>query len=100
MPAKVVNLDFEARVPVPFSIFPSTYKDSEAQTTVETHQELDIKLPSQQAGREGQYSSISATAEFPQRPERYDEEVRYTREEQRYRRPGTQHEHFTYEQRR
>ncbi|KAL6858014.1 hypothetical protein ACO1O0_005461 [Amphichorda felina] len=92
-PTKVVNLDFEARVPVPFSIFPSTYKDSEAQTTTSTHEELEIKLPSQKPGREGQYSSISATAQFPQRGERYDEEVRYTREEERYRRPGIQHEH-------
>ena len=98
MPAKVANLDFEARVPVPFSIFPSTYKDSEAQTTTQTHEELEIKLPNQQPGREGQYSSISATAQLPQRGEHYDEEVRYTREEERYRRPGTQHEHFAYEQ--
>ncbi|KAI1261502.1 hypothetical protein F5Y18DRAFT_440405 [Xylariaceae sp. FL1019] len=97
---KVVNLDFEARVPVPFSIFPRTYKDSEAQpetATTTTHEEVEINLPgkAQKAGREGQYSSVHASAQLPPRREhRYsEEEVRITREEERYRRPGVQHEH-------
>ncbi|KAI1423404.1 hypothetical protein F5Y12DRAFT_798394 [Xylaria sp. FL1777] len=96
----VVNLDFEARVPVPFSIFPRTYKEAaeaSAETkTTETHEELEIKLPAkpEKAGREGQYSSISASAQLPprRRQERYsEEEVRITREEERYRRPGPQY---------
>ncbi|KAM5346555.1 hypothetical protein ACJ41O_009560 [Fusarium nematophilum] len=91
---KVANLDFEARVPVPFSIFPSTYRESESQTqtVTETHEEVEIKPQQPQAGREGQYSSVSATAELPPRGEqRYsEEEVRITREEERYRRPGVQ----------
>ncbi|KAI0871107.1 hypothetical protein GGS24DRAFT_492496 [Hypoxylon argillaceum] len=97
---KVVNLDFEARVPVPFSIFPRTYKEaSEAETKVtKTHEELEIKLPAkpEKAGREGQYSSISASAQLPpRREERYsEEEVRITREEERYRRPGVHHEYY------
>ncbi|KAJ8123008.1 hypothetical protein ONZ43_g935 [Nemania bipapillata] len=97
---KVVNLDFEARVPVPFSIFPRTYKEAaEAETKVtKTHEELEIKLPAkpEKAGREGQYSSISASAQLPpRREERYsEEEVRITREEERYRRPGVHHEYY------
>ncbi|KAH7175526.1 hypothetical protein EDB81DRAFT_849730 [Dactylonectria macrodidyma] len=101
---KVVNLDFEARVPVPFSIFPSTYRDHESQTqtttTTQVHAEVDIKPAKPQAGREGQYSSYSATAEVvPPREEHHhsEEEVRITREEERYHRPGVQQqqtEHF------
>ncbi|KAI0097009.1 hypothetical protein GGR51DRAFT_553276 [Nemania sp. FL0031] len=97
----VVNLDFEARVPVPFSIFPRTYKETtEAETKVtKTHEEVEIKLPAkpEKAGREGQYSSISASAQLPprRREERYsEEEVRITREEERYRRPGVHHHEY------
>ncbi|KAI0859062.1 hypothetical protein F4860DRAFT_526614 [Xylaria cubensis] len=96
----VANLDFEARVPVPFSIFPRTYKEApEAETKVtKTHEELEIKLPAkpEKAGREGQYSSISASAQLPpRRQERYsEEEVRITREEERYRRPGVHKEYY------
>ncbi|KAI0467385.1 hypothetical protein F4859DRAFT_506762 [Xylaria cf. heliscus] len=98
---RVANLDFEARVPVPFSIFPRTYKEAaaEAETKVtKTHEELEIKLPAkpEKAGREGQYSSISASAQLPpRRQERYsEEEVRITREEERYRRPGVHKEYY------
>ncbi|KJZ75932.1 hypothetical protein HIM_04756 [Hirsutella minnesotensis 3608] len=93
--AQVGNLDFEARVPVPFSIFPSTYRNGESQTSVQTHEEVDIQLPPKQsAGREGQYSSYTANVDLPPRGEtRFsEEEVRITREEERYRRPGFQHE--------
>ncbi|SPJ84314.1 probable woronin body major protein precursor [Fusarium torulosum] len=104
--AKVANLDFEARVPVPFSIFPSTYREAEShtQTVTETkiHEEVEIK-PQPEAGREGQYSSVSVTAEqVPPRGEQRlsEEEVRITREEEHYHRPGVQdfkheEEHFT-----
>ncbi|KAI1748654.1 hypothetical protein F4782DRAFT_534223 [Xylaria castorea] len=97
---KVANLDFEARVPVPFSIFPRTYKEApEAETKVtKTHEELEIKLPAkpEKAGREGQYSSISASAQLPpRRQEHYsEEEVHITREEERYRRPGVHKEYY------
>ncbi|RBR05310.1 uncharacterized protein FIESC28_11395 [Fusarium coffeatum] len=106
--AKVANLDFEARVPVPFSIFPSTYRESESHTQTvtetKTHEEVEIKPQQPEAGREGQYSSVSVTAEQapPSRPEQQfsEEEVRITREEEHYHRPGVQkfeHEedHFT-----
>ncbi|KAK6952098.1 hypothetical protein Daesc_006629 [Daldinia eschscholtzii] len=95
---KVANLDFEARVPVPFSIFPRTYKETEVETTTHTHEEVQIDLPAkpEKAGREGQYSSISASAQLPPREEQRfsEEEVRITREEERYRRPGAHREHY------
>ncbi|KAH7236107.1 hypothetical protein BKA59DRAFT_533632 [Fusarium tricinctum] len=104
--SKVANLDFEARVPVPFSIFPSTYREAESHTQTvtetKTHEEVEIK-PKPEAGREGQYSSVSVTAEqVPPRGEQRlsEEEVRITREEEHYHRPGVQdfkheEEHFT-----
>ncbi|KAL7795904.1 HEX1-like protein [Trichoderma ceciliae] len=103
--APAANLDFEARVPVPFSIFPSTYKDNEAarpQTQINTHEEVQITLPQKKpAGREGQHSSFPPSAELvPHRGEhRIEEEVRITREEERYRRPGShQSERFVKEE--
>ena len=95
---KVVTLDFEARVPVPFSVFPSTYKetDNKATKTTKTHEEVSVNLP-QKAGREGQYSSYQATASRPSRVT--EEEVRITREEERYRRPGVHSEYYREEHR-
>ncbi|KAK1239225.1 hypothetical protein MKX08_006286 [Trichoderma sp. CBMAI-0020] len=92
-------MDFEARVPVPFSIFPSTYKDNEAgrpqpQTQTTTHEEVQITLPQHKpAGREGQFSSPPPSADLvPHRGEhRVEEEIRITREEERHRRPGSRH---------
>jgi hypothetical protein len=87
---KVVNLDFDARVPIPFSIFPSSYRSDDKVTTTETHVEGEINLPGQQrVGREGQSSSLSAT--LPPRDEQdyqQQEEVHITREEERYHRPS------------
>ncbi|KAL6902879.1 HEX1-like protein [Trichoderma evansii] len=94
---QAANLDFEARVPVPFSIFPSTYKDNEAgrpQTQTTTHEEVQITLPQHKpAGREGQFSSLPPSADLvPHRGEhRVEEEIRITREEERHRRPGSRH---------
>ncbi|RYP20720.1 hypothetical protein DL765_002670 [Monosporascus sp. GIB2] len=89
----VANLDFDARVPVPFSVFPSSYKEKAHEVAEQTHEELEIRLP-QKAGREGQYSSsVHTSVHLPPQPEpqRFsEEEVHYTREEERYRRPGSQ----------
>ncbi|KAF4124716.1 Eukaryotic elongation factor 5A hypusine, DNA-binding OB fold [Geosmithia morbida] len=97
---KVANLDFEARVPVPFSIFPSTYKSTEAQTQT-AQQQLQLPQP-QQPGREGQYSSYSGVAADiqqqlpqPQQPQQpaFKQEFHFTAtEEERYPRPGIQQE--------
>jgi hypothetical protein len=79
---------------VPFSIFPSTYKDNEAarpQTQTTTHEEVQITLPHHKpAGREGQHSFPQSAELVPHRGERrVEEEVRITREEESYRRPGS-----------
>ncbi|PHH85102.1 hypothetical protein CDD83_888 [Cordyceps sp. RAO-2017] len=77
-------MDFEARVPVPFSIFPSTYRDSDSQTVTQTHEEVDIQLPPKQpAGREGQYSSYTANVDLPPRGENRYSEEEYVQEERR-----------------
>lgn len=88
---------------MPFSIFPSSYKEdnnnnqaSEVTTSQSTHEEFSVQLPHlhQRPGREGQYSSSSYVADessnnrYPYR----EEEVRITREEERYRRPGVRRE--------
>ncbi|ORY60587.1 uncharacterized protein BCR38DRAFT_348622, partial [Pseudomassariella vexata] len=92
---KVANLDFEARIPVPFSIFPSTYKEAEkVETTTQTHQEVEIKLPEKKAGREGRHSSYSAPLPPREEPRFSEEEVRITREEEHYHRPGVHREHY------
>ncbi|KAK0759841.1 hypothetical protein N5P37_008033 [Trichoderma harzianum] len=98
-------MDFEARVPVPFSIFPSTYKDNEAarpQTQITTHEEVQLTLPQKKpAGREGQLSSFPPSTDLapPRVEQRFEEEVRITREEERHRRPGSrQSERFVKEE--
>ncbi|KAK4192545.1 peptidase C1-like family-domain-containing protein [Podospora australis] len=98
-PTTIVNLDFEARVPVPFSIFPSSYRESETATqTQHVHEELKIEVP--HAGLVGQHSSFPAPAPAPlppreEVPARFEEEVRITRDEERHHRPGTHKEfHF------
>lgn len=89
---------------MPFSIFPSTYKDNEAarpQTQITTHEEVQLTLPQKKpAGREGQLSSFPPSTDLAPRVEqRFEEEVRITREEERHRRPGSrQSERFVKEE--
>ncbi|KAF6825306.1 woronin body major protein [Colletotrichum plurivorum] len=107
---KAVNLDFEARIPVPFSVFPSTYKESETQTQTQTQtvtqvtEQLEIKLPEkpQKPGREGSEASFVTLAEQRPPPPRKDhhhhfhEEVRI--EEHHHHRPGVHHESHHYKE--
>lgn len=86
---------------MPFSIFPSTYKDNEAgrpqtQTQTTTHEEVQISLPQHKpAGRESQFSSPPQSADLvPHRGEtRVEEEIRITREKEHHHhhRPGSRH---------
>ncbi|KFY22221.1 hypothetical protein V493_06752 [Pseudogymnoascus sp. VKM F-4281 (FW-2241)] len=73
------NLDFDARVPIPFSIFPSTYRNVAAPTKVEeTHVEGEIKLPAPQqssAGRDGHQSSYSASLPPQEQDQRTEDKV-------------------------
>ncbi|OBT65436.1 hypothetical protein VE03_06063 [Pseudogymnoascus sp. 23342-1-I1] len=75
------NLDFDARVPIPFSIFPSTYRNVAAAApnkVEETHVEGEIKLPALQqssAGRDGQQSSYSASLPPQEQDQRTEEKV-------------------------
>ncbi|KAI7779637.1 woronin body major protein [Diaporthe eres] len=99
-------MDFEARVPVPFSIFPSSYRDDDKKesgktsTSTTTHEELNLHLPHHKPGREGSQVSSSysaAAADLPPRREQHrysEEEVFVTREEDRYRRPGVHREEY------
>lgn len=104
-PYKAVNLDFEARVPVPFSIFPSSYRETDKKESVTTsnHEEVEIQLPQHHRhGREGtQVSSYSAASADPRprKEKRYSTEeevfiVREEREDDRYRRPGVRREEY------
>ncbi|KAH6854987.1 hypothetical protein B0I37DRAFT_411029 [Chaetomium sp. MPI-CAGE-AT-0009] len=92
----VANLDFEARVPVPFSVFPSSYRESETATQTHVHEEVEIKLP-QIAGREGHDSSLQVQAQLPPAEDHFREEVRITRQEEPRHRPGA-HEEFVYQE--
>ncbi|KAE8454608.1 hypothetical protein EG329_000231 [Mollisiaceae sp. DMI_Dod_QoI] len=99
----VVNLDFDARVPIPFSVFPSSYRSDEQQTTTQTHVEGEIKLPQapSRVGRDGQYSSYAATLP-PPRDDRFqgEEVVHITREEERHHRPSRREDIYIRDERR
>ncbi|KAF2792968.1 hypothetical protein K505DRAFT_245429, partial [Melanomma pulvis-pyrius CBS 109.77] len=98
--ATPANLDFDARVPIPFSVFPSSYRsDAVTKETTKVKVEGEAKLPSkpEQFGREGHeeedYESFSATVPppAPRRDTRYKEEVRVY-EQDRVRRPAQHRE--------
>ncbi|KAK4178871.1 hypothetical protein QBC36DRAFT_385555 [Triangularia setosa] len=86
-----------ARVPVPFSVFPSAYRESETATQTKTHEEIKIQVPP--AGRIGHDSSFTAQAALPAPPKvveenRFKEEVRITRKEEEHRRPAIKKEEY------
>jgi len=97
------NLDFDARVPVPFSIFPSSYRneDTTETTRVRVEGEANLPQPSSRVGREGdesRYSSFSAS--LPHRRDRTpvgEEEVKVY-EEDRTRRPRREEDVTVYEE--
>ncbi|SPN99826.1 uncharacterized protein DNG_02678 [Cephalotrichum gorgonifer] len=92
---RAANLDFEARVPVPFSVFPSAYREAETQTQTQTQQATTtttttsaVEFAASKPGREDK-PSVHATVEYP------EEKFHYTREEE-YRRPVEKHERHYY----
>ncbi|XTI90264.1 hypothetical protein V2W45_1242348, partial [Cenococcum geophilum] len=90
--ATPVNLDFDARVPIPFSVFPSSYRsDAVTEQTTQVKVEGEVNLPSQAShvGREGHetsFTSFSETVPGERTDRRYEEEVRVY-EQDRVRRP-------------
>ncbi|EON65695.1 hypothetical protein W97_04934 [Coniosporium apollinis CBS 100218] len=83
------NLDFDARVPIPFSVFPSSYR-SDAVTAETTHVKVEgTASTSSRVGREGHethFTSVSAT--LPGRKDRRTEEEVHIYEEDRIRHPA------------
>jgi len=72
-----VTLDFDARVPIPFSVFPSSYRSDAAasSSTTQVRVEEEVKLPSHtsRVGREG-HESHTASVALPPRRERFEDE--------------------------
>lgn len=99
-----VNLDFDARVPIPFSVFPSSYRSDAATETTRVRVEGEANLRSGGASRVGRedhetrYSSFSAS--LPNRKERtrYEEEEVRVYEKDSTRRPRRREDVTTYEE--
>ncbi|KAF2264207.1 hypothetical protein CC78DRAFT_580713 [Lojkania enalia] len=100
------NLDFDARVPIPFSVFPSSYRsDAVTKESTQVKVEGEAKLPSKAShvGREGHeehYESFSATVPADRRDTRYQEEIRIFEEERRRRPQHREEIHITERERR
>ncbi|KIW76324.1 woronin body major protein [Fonsecaea pedrosoi CBS 271.37] len=90
-PFRAGNLDFDARVPIPISVFPSTYRsDASAQETTVTKVEGEVQLPgtSSRVGREDTRFSkeevdISYRDNRPRRDQYQREDVRISEERDR-----------------
>ncbi|KAL8862088.1 MAG: hypothetical protein Q9178_001543, partial [Gyalolechia marmorata] len=73
------NLDFDARVPIPFSVFPSSYSNDSNITSEETTRirvEGEANLPRRREDQETKYSSFSASVDKRHRPQQEKEEIR------------------------
>ncbi|SLM34909.1 woronin body major protein [Lasallia pustulata] len=103
---KVVNLDFDGKVPIPFSVFPSSYRSDAAIETTRTRVEGEVNLPpgASRVGREGhetRYSSFSANLPGRRRDQtRYEEEEINIRESDRTNRPRRREDVTVYEEER
>ena len=86
-----VILDFDARVPIPFSVFPSSYRSDAATETTRVRVEGEAHLPSgaPHVGREDtetRYSSFSASLpKGKDRTQYREEEVKVYEEDRDYR---------------
>ncbi|KAF2028233.1 hypothetical protein EK21DRAFT_114007 [Setomelanomma holmii] len=83
-----------SEVPIPFSVFPSAYRNAEVKESTSVKVEGEAKHSQASHGREGHEETdktFSATVHAPQHRDTYvKEEVRIT-EEERLRRPQAQH---------
>ncbi|MCJ1286105.1 hypothetical protein MMC26_005448 [Xylographa opegraphella] len=92
-----VNLDFDARVPVPFSIFPSSYRSDVVDETTRTRVEGEVNT--ERVGREGHETrTTSFSASLPGRGRQEQEEVKIY-DEDRNRRPRRSEDIRVYEER-
>ncbi|KAJ4984403.1 hypothetical protein SVAN01_10110 [Stagonosporopsis vannaccii] len=88
-----------APVPIPFSVFPSAYRNAVSQETTSTKVEGEAKLPEPQAhGREGHeetHASFTATVhqQQPPRDTHIKEEIRIVEEEHRRPQPPPPSQH-------
>ncbi|MCJ1405045.1 hypothetical protein MMC11_008271 [Xylographa trunciseda] len=91
-----VNLDFDARVPVPFSIFPSSYRSDVVDETTRTRVEGEVNT--ERVGREGHETrTTSFSASLPGRGRQEQEEVKIY-DEDRNRRPRRTEDIKVYEE--
>ncbi|KAG8525875.1 uncharacterized protein KY384_000635 [Bacidia gigantensis] len=91
-----VNLDYDARVPIPFSFFPSAYRDESEEEI--THVKVEGETTQRErVGREDRYSSVSASLPGRKDRTRYDEEEVHIHEENRDRRPTRKEETVIYD---
>ncbi|KAJ5794940.1 Nucleic acid-binding OB-fold [Penicillium paradoxum] len=96
---KSVNLDFDARVPIPFSVFPSSYRSDAVSETTQTRVEEEVNFDrTSRVEREDTRGSAPLPAprkeevEFrvkEERPHVHEEHPQYTQHSQQY----TQHSH-------
>ena len=104
-PPPTVTLDFDARVPIPFSVFPSSYRSDAAVERTESSTRVkfqgDLPPSASRVGREGHeeatYSSFQAS--LPGRKDKahpvYEKEEVKVYEDDRSRRPSSRREEFT-----
>ncbi|KAJ5397574.1 hypothetical protein N7509_005687, partial [Penicillium cosmopolitanum] len=73
------NLDFDARVPIPFSVFPSSYRSDAVSETTQTRVEGEVQLD-RTSGVEREDTRISATLQGPRVKGREEVEFRVKEE--------------------
>ncbi|KAI4140386.1 MAG: hypothetical protein LQ341_003856 [Variospora aurantia] len=70
------NLDFDARVPIPFSVFPSSYANTTTEDTTRIRVEGEANLPRRREDQETRYSSFQATLPNRQRTDYERDELK------------------------
>ncbi|CRG87717.1 Woronin body major protein [Talaromyces islandicus] len=97
---RTVNLDFEARVPIPFSVFPSSYRSDAVSETTQTRVEGEVDINSTSRVRREDTVGVAAAQQLPD-PRRYGKEevdVRISEDRRRYE-PATTTTTRVYEER-
>ena len=91
-------MDFDAKVPIPFSVFPSSYRSDAVEETTEVKVEGEINQRVGRDSHEARYSSFSAS--LPGRKDRtqYTKEEVKVHEDDRERRPRRKEDVTIYEE--